>query len=34
VLGPYPDREEAEAAGRQLKVPFWIFTRDTLSTRQ
>jgi hypothetical protein len=34
VLGPYPNREEAEATGRQLKVPFWIFTRDTLSTRQ
>jgi hypothetical protein len=34
VLGPYPNREEAEATGRQLKVPFWIFTRDTLSTRR
>jgi hypothetical protein len=33
VLGPYPNREEAEATGRQLKVPFWIFTRDTVSAR-
>lgn len=33
VLGPYPNREEAEATGRQLKVPFWIFARDTASSR-
>jgi hypothetical protein len=33
VLGPYPTREEAEATGRQLKLPFWIFTRDTASSR-
>lgn len=31
VLGPYPNREEAEETGRQLKVPFWIFTRDTVA---
>ncbi len=33
VLGPYPTREEAEATGRQLKLPFWIFTRDTAASR-
>jgi hypothetical protein len=29
VLGPYPTRDEAEATGRQLGLPFWIFRRDT-----
>lgn len=29
VLGPYRTREEAEATGRQLRLPFWIFTRDS-----
>jgi hypothetical protein len=33
VLGPYATREEAEATGRQLKLPYWIFTRDTTSSR-
>ncbi len=33
VLGPYATREEAEITGRQLKLPYWIFTRDTSSTR-
>jgi cell division septation protein DedD len=33
VLGPYATRDEAEATGRQLKLPYWIFTRDTTSTR-
>jgi hypothetical protein len=33
VLGPYATREEAEATGRQLKLPYWIFTRDTTSAR-
>ncbi len=28
VLGPYPTREAAEAAGRKLGRPFWIFTRE------
>lgn len=28
VLGPYPSRETAEAAGRKLGRPFWIFTRE------
>jgi hypothetical protein len=32
VLGPYATREQAEATGRQLKLPYWIFTRDTTST--
>ncbi len=27
VLGPYPTREAAEAMGRKLGLPFWIFTR-------
>ncbi|MDH3226771.1 MAG: SPOR domain-containing protein [Thermoleophilia bacterium] len=31
VLGPYPNRDEAEATGRQLGLPFWIFRRDTTS---
>ncbi len=31
VLGPYPTRDEAEATGRQLGLPFWIFRRDTTS---
>jgi hypothetical protein len=29
VLGPYGTRDEAEATGRELRLPFWIFTRDT-----
>lgn len=28
VLGPYPTREAAEASGRKLGRPFWIFTRE------
>jgi len=28
VLGPYPTREAAEATGRKLGRPFWIFTRE------
>jgi hypothetical protein len=32
VLGPYGTREEAEAIGRKLGMPYWIFTRDTTST--
>lgn len=28
VLGPYPTREAAEAVGRKLGRPFWIFTRE------
>jgi len=28
VLGPYPTREAAEAIGRKLGRPFWIFTRE------
>lgn len=32
VLGPYGTREEAEATGRQLRLPFWIFTRDSSLT--
>jgi hypothetical protein len=28
VLGPYPTREAAEAAGRKLGRPFWIFMRE------
>jgi SPOR domain len=27
VLGPYPTREAAEAIGRKLGRPFWIYTR-------
>jgi hypothetical protein len=29
VLGPYGSREEAEATGRELRLPFWIFARDS-----
>lgn len=28
VLGPFPTREAAEAIGRKLGKPFWIFTRE------
>jgi len=28
VLGPYGDRESAEADGRQLGRPFWILTKE------
>lgn len=28
VLGPFPTREAAEAAGRKLGRPFWIFARE------
>jgi hypothetical protein len=28
VLGPFPTREAAEAIGRKLGRPFWIFTRE------
>ena len=31
VVGPYTTRDEAEAAGRQLGMPFWIFTRNPSS---
>jgi len=30
VLGPYPTRDAAEDIGRQLGLPYWITTRDTL----
>jgi hypothetical protein len=29
VLGPYATREEAEATGRELRLPFWIFAQDS-----
>lgn len=32
VLGPYPTRDAAEAVGRRLGMPYWIFTRDTTKT--
>jgi hypothetical protein len=32
VLGPYATREEAEAIGRKLGMPYWIFQRDTATT--
>lgn len=32
VLGPYPTRDAAEDIGRQLGLPYWITTRDTLQT--
>jgi hypothetical protein len=28
VVGPYANRDQAEAAGRQLGMPFWIFTQN------
>jgi hypothetical protein len=28
VLGPYPTRTDAEAIGRKLGRPFWIFQAD------
>ena len=28
VLGPYPTREAADAIGRKLGRPYWIFTRE------
>lgn len=31
VLGPFPDREEAERTAQKLGLPFWIFTADTSS---
>jgi hypothetical protein len=33
VLGPYSTREEAEATGRRLGLPYWIFTPDTTGTQ-
>jgi DNA-binding beta-propeller fold protein YncE len=33
VLGPYSTREEAEATGRRLGLPYWIFTPDTTSAQ-
>jgi hypothetical protein len=32
VLGPYPTREGAEAIGRKLGMPYWIFQRDTTTS--
>lgn len=32
VLGPYPTREVAEATGRKLGRPFWIFTGEGQET--
>jgi hypothetical protein len=32
VLGPYATRDEAEAIGRKLGMPYWIFQRDTATT--
>jgi len=32
VLGPYPTREAAEATGRKLGRPFWIFTGEGQET--
>lgn len=32
VLGPYPTRESAEATGRKLGRPFWIFTGEGQET--
>ncbi|NIM48435.1 MAG: hypothetical protein GTN62_01965 [Gemmatimonadales bacterium] len=32
VLGPYPNREEAEAFRRRLNMPSWIYIRDTTRT--
>jgi hypothetical protein len=32
VLGPYATRDEAEQTGRQLGLPFWIYTRDPTRT--
>ena len=29
VIGPYGSRDEAEAIGRKLGMPYWIFTRET-----
>ncbi len=34
VIGPYPTREQAEAVGRKLDMPYWIFTQDSTATRQ
>ena len=32
VLGPFPTREAAEATGRKLGRPFWIFTSEGQET--
>lgn len=32
VIGPYATRDEAEAIGRKLGMPFWIYTRTTDSS--
>jgi hypothetical protein len=32
VIGPYPTREQAEAVGRKLDMPYWIFTQDSTAT--
>jgi hypothetical protein len=29
VIGPYATRDQAEAIGRTLGMPYWIFTRDS-----
>jgi SPOR domain len=31
VVGPYGSRDEAEEAGRELGMPYWIFTRSRLA---
>ncbi len=31
VLGPYPNREEAEGTAQKLGLPFWIFSADSTS---
>jgi hypothetical protein len=33
VIGPYATREQAEAIGRKLDMPYWIFTQDSTSTQ-
>ncbi len=32
VIGPYASREEAEATGRKLGMPFWIYTQTPPAT--
>ncbi len=34
ALGPYPNHDAAEAIGRKLGLPYWIFIRDTTRTDQ
>ena len=33
VIGPYATREQAEAIGRKLDMPYWIFTQDSTATQ-